>query len=116
MNFKLNSNNDGKVRYYLRQKNGQTVGSDTKLESAYWILKQGQPEKSEEFKGFPISVKTKDGDEYFFSGEWLMGGEKDVLGDEPEQSTSCGPDYCEVEEPQKPARKRRVKDVVLELM
>lgn len=95
MNFKLNEKN-GKVKY-LNRMNGTVVGTDTTLDSATWLLAHGKPEKSSEFEGYPIAVKMN-GNEYFFDGEWLMGGEKDVLGDEP----------------QKPQKRRRAKDVVCE--
>ena len=109
MNFKLNVTG-GKVRY-LNRTNGAVVGSDTPIESAMWLLKRGKPEKSDEFPGFPIAVKVQNS-EYFFSGEWLMGGAEDVLTEEPEkpeQSASttprkrrtkdkvCSNDYCDLE-------------------
>lgn len=98
MNYKLNVQN-GKVGYYNR-KNGAVVGSTTTVDSAMWLLRQGKPEKSAEIEGYPIAVKVN-GSEYFFSGEWLMGGAEDVLTEEPQN------------EPEKP-KKRRVKDAVLE--
>ena len=98
MNYKLNVQN-GKVGYYNRT-NGAVVGSTTPLDSAMWLLRQGKPEKSAEIEGYPIVV-TVGGSEYFFSGEWLMGGERDVLAEDPQK------------EPEKP-KKRRAKDAVLE--
>lgn len=102
MNFKLNET-AGKVKY-LNRMNGTVVGSDTAVDSALWMLREGKPEKSDEFPGYPIAVKMN-GNEYFFSGEWLMGGAKDVLTNEskePEQSKAAAP------------KKRRTKDVVCE--
>ena len=100
MNIKLNEKN-GKVKY-LNRMNGTVVGSDTALDSANWLLAHGKPEKSNEFEGYPIAVKMN-GNEYFFSGEWLMGGAENVLGDDEPKK-----------EPEKPHKKRRIKDVVLE--
>jgi hypothetical protein len=100
MNFKLNEKN-GKVKY-LNRMNGTVVGSDTTLDSATWLLTHGKPEKSSEFEGYPIAVKMN-GNEYFFSGEWMMGGAKDVLGEDKG-----------IEQPERPQKKRRTKDVVLE--
>lgn len=122
MNFKLNEKN-GKVKY-LNRMNGTVVGSDTTLDSATWLLTHGKPEKSGEFEGYPIAVKMN-GNEYFFSGEWLMGGAKDVLGEDAPQNAQkahCGPDYCEIDAGEvysrkgadKPQKRRRVKDVVCE--
>ena len=102
MNIKLNEKN-GKVKY-LNRMNGTVVGSDTTLDSATWLLAHGKPEKSNEFEGYPIAVKMN-GNEYFFDGEWLMGGAEDVLTNEPkepEQSKAAAP------------KKRRTKDVVCE--
>lgn len=87
MEIRLNVNKDGKVRYYARTK-GQVVGSDTREDTARWILGQGTPSRSEEFPGYPIAVEVN-GTEYFFEGEWI--------GEEP-----------------KPRRKRRPKDIVCE--
>ena len=102
MNFKLNVT--GSKVHYLNRTNGAVVGSDMTVDSSMLLLKQGKPEKSDEFPGYPIAVKVQNS-EYFFSGEWLMGGEKDVLTEEPEkpeQSTAAAP------------RKRRTKDKVCE--
>jgi hypothetical protein len=82
MNIKLNEKN-GKVKY-LNRMNGTVVGSDTTLDFATRLLANGKPEKSSEFDGYPIAVKMND-NEYFFSGEWLMGGAEDVLGEEPKK-------------------------------
>lgn len=94
MNIKLNIVN-GKVRYIARTK-AQVVGSDTREDTAWWMLRQAKPQKSDEFPGYPIAVKVN-GTEYFFSGEWLMGGAEDVLA----------------EDAPKP-KKRRTKDVMSE--
>ena len=72
----------GKVRYLARVKN-EVVGSDTLEDTALWMLQQDKPRRSDEFEGFPIAVKVG-GTEYFFSGSWPLGAEKDALaGDEP---------------------------------
>ncbi len=84
MNIKLNIVN-GRVKY-LNRLNGTVVGSDTSADSAWWIVENGKVEKSDEFEGYPIAVKLN-GNEYFFSGEWLMGGAKDVLGEDAHEST-----------------------------
>ena len=91
MSYKLNVNGAGKVRYYVKQKSGY-VGSDTRLDSALWLLKQGKPYKGDVFEGFQVTVKAADGTEYHFHGEWLDEGEK----------------------PKRAPRKRRMKGVVCE--
>lgn len=114
MNYRLNEKN-GKVPYLTRM-NKTVVGGETARESAEWILENGKPEKSGEFEGYPIKALVN-GNEYFFSGEWLMGGAKDVLG-EGARKSAC--ELGDVEEvysrkgADKPQRKRRIKDVVCE--
>lgn len=88
MNFKLNEQN-GKVKYILKMKSGN-VGSDTTADNIYWLLKNGTTQKSEEIPGYPISITVR-GDEYLIAGEWLMGGEKDILGDEAAQKAQNAP-------------------------
>ena len=86
MEYKLKSEG-GQVKYYMESvADRQTVrvGSDTKLDSAEWMLNEGKPYRSDEIEGYPIAVKMN-GSVYFFKGEWA----------EPKR------------------RKRRVKDSVL---
>lgn len=122
MNYRLKVTG-GKVKY-LNRYNGEVVGSDTPLDSATWLLSRNEPEKSDEFKGFPIKVSANNS-EYFLAGEWLMGGAKDVLGEDAPESAGkapCGPDSCEVDAMEvyshkgadKPQKRRRTKDVVCE--
>lgn len=101
MNFRLDISN-GKVKYIMKQKGGN-VGSDTSVDSANWMLKEGKPRRSDEFPGYPIAVTTQNGEEYFFAGEW-----------EAEQSifTDAQNDAEQSEAPR--PRKRRIKDIVLE--
>lgn len=101
MNYKLNAQN-GKVKYIAKQKGGN-VGSDTSLDSAEWMLKEGKPHRSNEFPGYPIAV-TVNGNEYHFAGAW-----------EAEQSifTEASQNGAEREELSRP-RRRRTKDIVLE--
>lgn len=81
MNIKLNVNGD-KVKYLARVK-GEVIGSDTREDTALWMIEQNKPHRSDEFDGFPIAVNVS-GVEYFFAGEWPLGAEKDALaGDEP---------------------------------
>lgn len=80
MNYRLNEV-DGKVRYMVRT-NGGFVGSSTRADTAHWMMAQGKAEKSDEVAGFPVKVAVN-GTVYHFEGEWLMGGEKDILSDEP---------------------------------
>lgn len=82
MRIKLNEVG-GKVKYFNRYR-GNVVGSDTNTDTAWWLLGRGKPEKSDEFPGYPIAVKVGE-NEYFLAGEWLMGGDRDVLGDDPKE-------------------------------
>lgn len=65
MNIELKVIN-GKVKYLARVK-GEVVGSDTREDTARWMIEQDKPYKSDEFRGFPIAVKVG-GTEYFFEG------------------------------------------------
>ena len=82
MRFKLNEV-EGKVKYIAKQRWGN-VGSDTSIDTANWMLKHGPVTKSDEFPGYPIAVMVG-GTEYHFAGEWPLGGDKDILGDEPKK-------------------------------
>lgn len=84
MNYILKSNN-GRVKYIMKNKDG-SVGSDTRLDSAEWMLRENKPFRSTEFPGYPIGVKVECGTKYFFEGVW----------------------------PDEPKKKRRTKDVVCE--
>ena len=70
MNIKLHVVN-GKVKYLARVKvprvGVEVVGSDTRDDTAQWMIQQDTPRKSDEFDGFPIAVKVG-GTEYFFEG------------------------------------------------
>ena len=82
MNYKLKET-AGKVKY-LNRYHGNVVGTDTSANNAMWILNQYKPEKSDEFPGYPIAIKAQNS-EYFFAGEWLMGGSENVLTDETQK-------------------------------
>ena len=86
MNYKLKSQN-GRIRYMMKPKDGRIVGTDTRLDSAEWMLAHTKPFKSSEFPGYPIGARVECGTEYYFEGEWM---------DEP------------------PKKRRRTKDIVLE--
>ena len=63
MNYNLKVRN-GKVRYYMRQKN-ELVGSDTRLDSAEWMIEHGEVSMSSEVDGFQLEVKVGK-DTYYF--------------------------------------------------
>lgn len=92
MNYRLNTNGDGKVRYMMRKPGGVPVGSDTSAASASWLLNEGKPYRSDEMPGYPVAVEVR-GAVYFFDGVW----EKPGLFDDAPRS-----------------RRRRVKDSVCE--
>lgn len=60
---------NGRVKYVMMQKCGP-VGSDTRVDSARWMLENNRPFRSAAIEGYPIGVRTENGDEYFFAGEW----------------------------------------------
>lgn len=66
--YKLAAEN-GRVKYVMIQKSG-LVGSDTREDSARWMLEQNKPFRSTILDGYPIGVRTEKGDEYLFAGEW----------------------------------------------
>lgn len=80
---------DGRVRYFMGDAKNVT-GSDTRIDSAEWMLKEGKPYRSNQIEGYPIAVECN-GSTYFFEGSW----DEPSIFDEP-----------------KP-RKRRKKDEVL---
>lgn len=93
MNYKLTSQN-GRINYIMLQQTGP-VGSETRLDSAEWMLAQNKPRKSKKFDGYPIAVKVN-GADYFFPGEWVE--EQNVENVKPDRNKS----------------KKRMKDVVCE--
>lgn len=116
MDFKLNVTG-GKVRYLNRRdgKNAMTSG-DMLIDHAWGIILQNKPKESREYEGYPVFVSTHNNGEYFFSGEWLIGGTENALGGvhELESIGVFDPEYHEDEPARKQPRKRKPKDGVLE--
>lgn len=90
MGYQLIIAKNGKVNYLMKQKDGP-VGSATPLSTAEWMLEQNKPFRSTEYPGFPVAVKTENGDEYFFEGTW------DAPKRKRKKDAVCGNDYCELE-------------------
>lgn len=133
VDYILNRDENGMVRYlYGKDKQYPVVGR-TKWESARWMLendKKRELRMSEEFEGFPL---TADG-VYFFDGAVSVGeseGEatssvtadavppspkEEGFGEAADVAPMCGPDWCEIPElAEKPKRgRKRTKDVVCE--
>lgn len=89
MNCKLRAVN-GRVRYVVHQ-NQQAIRSNTRVDTALWMLRQGKPQKSNAYPGYPIAVTVR-GDQYFFAGTWM--------DDEPPmrmKDAVCSNDYSRVE-------------------
>lgn len=87
--YKLDVQN-GRVKYIMVQKFGP-VGSDTREDSALWMLAQNKPFRSTTLEGYPIGVRTENGDEYFFAGVWPQKRQKKRIKD-----AVCGNDCCEL--------------------
>ena len=92
MDYKLTSAN-GRINYIMKQESGP-VGSNTRLDSAEWMLKENKPFRSTEFEGYPIGVKVECGTEYFFEGEWPEPQKKPK---KRKKDAVCGNDYCDLE-------------------
>jgi hypothetical protein len=61
------------------------------VDTALWMLRQGKPQKSNAYPGYPIAVTVR-GDQYFFAGTWM--------DDEPPmrmKDAVCSNDYSRVE-------------------
>lgn len=94
MGYTLYSQN-GRIRYIMKPIKGENVGTDTRLDSAEWMLHDNKPFRSTEYTGYPIGVKVECGTEYYFEGEW-----PDEAPRKKRRRTKnkvCGNDYCELE-------------------
>ena len=128
VDYNLNRDENGMVRYlYGKDKRYPYVGK-TKWESARWMLENDKSRElrmSEEYEGFPL---TADG-VYFFDGAIEHGADEDGAPGAAATPRSksfrteemeavgpvCGPDWCEIPEvAEKPRRKKRIKDVACE--
>jgi len=133
----LNRDENGMVRYLYRNDGKHPYVGFTKIESAEWMLRQGEVRVTEEYEGFPVTANGM----YFFEAE--------VKGELPQSSTATVKfvelfNFINQERPQsptmtvpsgrepddnaeigadglpmpagaeKPKRKRRIKDVVCE--
>lgn len=126
LDYKLDRNEQGMVHYLYKNDGKHPYVGYCKLESAEWMLRQGEVRASEEYEGFPVTANGM----YFFEAEV---GVKEDEG----EATSSDPTLC-VGPPspkgegsgvaveigadglpmpagaEKPKRKKRVKDVVCE--
>ena len=130
--YTLNRNEQGMVHYLYKNDGKHPYVGYCKLESAEWMLRQGEVVVSEEYDGFPVTANGM----YFFEAE-VKGTEADA----PEESagrdgdtsfvsasaatfpsegkaleeTEIGADGLPMPAgAEKPRRKKRVKDVVCE--
>lgn len=89
VDYILNRDENGMVRYLYKYDGKHPYVGKTRLESAEWMLRQGEVRVSEEYEGFPVTANGQ----YFFDAE--IKGE----GDEGEATApNCGPDCCEISE------------------
>lgn len=117
VDYVLKRDENGMVRYLYRNDGKHPYVGFTKIESAEWMLRQGEVVVSEEYEGFPVTANGK----YFFEAE--------VKGELPQSPTATAPsgrapDYnAEIGADglpipagaEKPRRKRRIKDEVLSM-
>ena len=104
------------VRYLYRNDGKHPYVGFTKIESAEWMLRQGEVKVSEEYDGFPVTANGM----YFFEAE--VKGELPQSptttvppGRESDYNTEIGADGLPMPAgAEKPKRKKRVKDVVCE--
>lgn len=91
--YTLNSHN-GRIKFIMKPKDGRIVGTDTRLDSAEWMLRENKPFRSTEFPGYPVGVKVECGTEYFFEGDWP---DEKPKRKRRTKDKVCGNDYCELE-------------------
>jgi len=132
VDYVLKRDAEDMVRYLYKNDVKHPYVGKTRLESAEWMLRQGEVRVSEEYEGFPVTANGK----YFFEAEV-----KGTDADAPEESagrdgdtsfvsasadtfpsegkalwgTEIGADGLPLPAgAEKPRRKKRVKDVVCE--
>ena len=116
LDYKLNRNEQGMVHYLYKNDGKHPYVGYCKLESAEWMLRQGEVVVSEEYEGFPVTANGM----YFFEAE--VKGELPQSptatvpsGREPDDNAEIGADGLPIPAgAEKPKRKKRVKDVVYE--
>ena len=116
VDYVLKRDAEGMVRYLYRNDGKHPYVGKTKIESAEWMLRQGEVRASEEYEGFPVTANGK----YFF--------ETEVKGELPQSPTATAPSGMEPDDNAEigadglpmpagveyPRRNKRVKDVVCE--
>lgn len=116
VDYILNRDENGMVRYLYKNDGKHPYVGLTKIESAEWMLRQGEVKVSEEYEGFPVTANGK----YFFEadvkGELPQSSTATVhSGREPDDNAEIGADGLPLPAgAEKPKRKKRVKDVVCE--
>jgi hypothetical protein len=116
VDYILNRDENGMVRYLYRNDGKHPYVGKTKIESAEWMLRQGEVVVSEEYEGFQVTANGM----YFFEAE--VKGEfpqsaplTTPSGREPDDNAEIGADGLPMPAgAEKPKRKKRVKDVVCE--
>ena len=116
VDYVLKRDAGGMVRYLYRNDGKHPYVGLTKIESAEWMLRQGEVKVSEEYDGFPVTANGM----YFFEAE--VKGELPQSptttvppGRESDYNTEIGADGLPMPAgAEKPKRKKRVKDVVCE--
>ena len=86
VDYVLKRDENGMVRYLYRNDGKHPYVGLTKIESAEWMLRQGEVRVSEEYEGFPVTANGM----YFFEAE--------IKGEGDATAPNCGPDYCEISE------------------
>ena len=76
LDYKLNRNEQGMVHYLYKNDGKHPYVGYCKLESAEWMLRQGEVKVSDEYNGFPVTANGM----YFFEAE--------VKGELPQSSTA----------------------------
>lgn len=123
VDYVLKRDENDMVRYLYKNDGNHPYVGLTKIESAEWMLRQGEVRVSEEYEGFPVTANGM----YFFEAE--VKGEGSALSP-ADAGTSQSADGEAVDAAvaaeigadglplpagaEKPRRKKRVKDVVCE--
>ena len=83
VDYVLKRDENDMVRYLYKNDGNHPYVGLTKIESAEWMLRQGEVKVSEEYDGFPVTANGM----YFFEGNCL---------EDDTPVPTCGPGYCEI--------------------
>jgi hypothetical protein len=117
VDYVLKRDENGMVRYLYKNDGKHPYVGYCKIESAEWMLRQGEVRVSEEYEGFQVTANGK----YFFEADVKVELPQSPTatapsGREPDDNAEIGADGLPMPAgAEKPRRKKRVKDEVLSM-